>query len=431
MAERPGSDQRVDQLDLRRTNLGLVLRSLRDQGPRSRAALASGLGLTRSTVSSLVGELVERGLVREGQVQRSAVGRPGTEVELDGAGVCGLGAEVNVRRITVVALDLTGRVVSEKRLALDARALSVTQVVVHLVALIASVVSEQEAAGRRPVGLTIAVAGLVDRSRDLLVRGPNLDWRDVPVGDLVRERLDVGFPVHVDNDGNLAAAAEATPGVPDRQDILVLYGETGIAGGIVADGRLLRGRHGYAGEFGHLTVQPDGRTCGCGRTGCWETVSGLPALLERVADPDDAVRDPQTPLEDRLAEVRRRADAGDPRTLAALDHVGTWVGRGAAVLANALDPAAIVLSGYFAAVGEHLLPAIERELHAGVLAADAGGTRVDVSTLGFGAAVRGGALAALEAVWSAPTVVPRRPPPLAERSPQSPSPTPPRQESTT
>jgi predicted NBD/HSP70 family sugar kinase len=222
--------------------------------------------------------------------------------------------------------------------------------------------------------------------------------------------------VRIDNEGNLAAAAEATPGAPERQDILVLFGETGIAGGIVADGRLLRGRRGYAGEFGHLTVQPDGRTCGCGRTGCWETVSGLQALLELVADPHDPVRDPATALEDRLAEISRRAEAGDARTLAALEQVGTWVGRGAAVLANALNPAAIVLSGYYAAVGEHLRPAVERELHAGVLADDAGGTRVEVSALGFGAAVRGGALASLETVWANPTLVPRRTTDLAEQT---------------
>ena len=141
----------------------------------------------------------------------------------------------------------------------------------------------------------------------------------------------------------------------------MIFGEVGVGGGIVADGRLLRGRQGYAGEFGHMIVEPGGRRCGCGRVGCWETVVGLRALLDAAADPDDPVRDPALGLDDRLAEINRRADLGDTRTLAALDQVGGWVGVGAAILANALNPGAIVLSGYFAEVGRHMRPAIEEQ----------------------------------------------------------------------
>jgi predicted NBD/HSP70 family sugar kinase len=414
----------VGQLELRQANLGLLLRALRDHGPRSRATLATDLRLTRSTVSSLVAELAERGLVREGSVQRAAVGRPGTAVELDGSTVCGLGAEVNVNHVSVVALDLGGHVAGEKRLALDARALAAEVVIDHLADLVRALVSELGAQGKHTIGLTVGVAGLVDLQRDLLTLAPNLDWHDVPVGDLVRSRLDGSFPVRIDNEGNLAATAEATPGVPERQDILVIFGEVGVGGGIVADGRLLRGRQGYAGEFGHMIVQPRGRTCGCGRSGCWETVSGLRALLELAAEPHDPIRNPTMLLEDRLAEINRRADLGDVRTLDALEQVGTWIGVGAAILANALNPAAIVLSGYYATVGHHLQAAVERVLHAGVLAGDAGGTRVEISTLGFGAAVRGGALASLEAVYSAPSVVPRRVESAAETAVQPPAQTP-------
>src|SRR3954468_11292178 len=118
----------ADQLTLRRTNLGLVLRRLRDQGPRSRATLAAELGMTRTAVSTLVGDLAERGLVRTGDLERGAVGRPGTNVELDGRALAGLGAEVNVNHVSTMALDLTGEVVSEHKLALDARAVPVGEV---------------------------------------------------------------------------------------------------------------------------------------------------------------------------------------------------------------------------------------------------------------------------------------------------------------
>lgn len=403
-----GAAPSVDQLLLRRTNLGRVLRRLRDQGPRSRATLATELGLTRTAVSTLVADLSERGLVRSGDRERGAVGRPGTTVALDGHGVCGLGAEINVNHVSTLALDPSGSVVAERKLGLDARAVPAGEVVDRLGELVSQTHEDLARRGIEPVGLTVGVAGLVDRDRELLTHAPNLGWHDVPVGDLLRDRLGVDYPVTVDNEGNLAAIAEATPGDPDRQDILVVFGEVGVGGGIVADGRLLRGRQGYAGEFGHMIVEPGGRRCGCGRVGCWETVSGLRAILDLAADPDDPVRDPALGIDDRLAELNRRASLGDARTLAALEQVGSWVGVGTAMLANALNPAAIVLSGYFAAVGEHMRPAIEERLRAGVLAPDAGGTRVELSTLGFTAAVRGGAQLSLEAVFEDPTRVARR-----------------------
>jgi predicted NBD/HSP70 family sugar kinase len=398
----------ADQLTLRRTNLGLALRRLRDQGPRSRATLAAELGMTRTAVSSLVAELAERGLVREGGVESGSVGRPGTTVELDGRAVAGLGAEVNVNHVSTIALDLGGRVLSERKLGLDARAVPAEEVLDRLAELVGQTVADIERQGCDAVGLTVGVAGLVDRERGLLSHAPNLGWRDVPVGDLLRQRLAAPYPITVDNEGNLATLAEATPGDPDRQDVLVIFGEVGVGGGIVADGRLLRGRRGFAGEFGHMIVEPRGRQCGCGRIGCWETVTGLRSLLDLAADPDDPVRDPAMAIDDRLAELNRRATLGDTRTLDALAQVGGWVGVGAAVLVNVLNPAAIVLSGYFAAVGEHMRGAIASRLEEGVLAPDAGGTRVELSTLGFTACVRGGAGLSLDAVFSDPTRVERR-----------------------
>lgn len=398
----------VDQLTVRRTNLGLVLRRLRDHGPRSRATLAAELGMTRSAVSTLVADLAERGLVRTGDLERGAVGRPGTSVELDGHAVAGLGAEVNVNHVSTMALDLTGEVVSEHKLGIDARAIAADEVLDRLADLVRETLADLAHRNIEAIGLTVGVAGLVDRERDVLTHGPNLGWHDVPVGDLLRTRLGDAYPITVENEGNLAALAEATPGDPGRQDILVFFAEVGVGGGIVAAGRPLRGRQGYAGEFGHMIVEPQGRPCGCGRVGCWETVVGLRALLDLAADPDDPVRDPAMAIDDRLAELNRRASLGDTRTLDAMAQVGGWVGVGAAMLANALNPAAVVLSGYFAAVGHHMRPAIESRLRDGVLAPDAGGTLVELSTLGFTAAVRGGAGLALDAVFADPTRVERR-----------------------
>jgi predicted NBD/HSP70 family sugar kinase len=157
---------------------------------------------------------------------------------------------------------------------------------------------------------------------------------------------------------------------------------------------------------GHTALGDPEAVCGCGRRGCWETAVGLAALLREAADPDDQVHDPARNLEDRLAEIGRRADAGDPRTLAALQKVGTALGTGAAVLINLFNPGVIILGGYFAVLGRFLMEPMTAELRARVFGPELAGARVVLSTLGFTAAVRGGAHVALESVFDDPTLVP-------------------------
>jgi predicted NBD/HSP70 family sugar kinase len=398
----------ADQGTVRRANLTLVLRSLRDSGSRARARLAADLGLNKATVSSLVGELIDRGLVRDGSAERGSVGRPGTIVEINGGGALGIGAEINVNHISTLALDLAGTALSERRSPIDTRRLRPDEVVDRLVALLSDTLADPLVLGAQPVSIVVGVAGLVDHDSGTVSVAPNLGWQGVGLADLLRERL--GRPdylVVVANEANLAAVAEATPGDPERRDIIVVHGEVGIGGGIVADGRPLRGRLGYAGEFGHMVVDREGSRCGCGRIGCWETVIGVSHLLEMAADDDDVLHDPDLDLQAKVAEINRRAGDGDERTLAALHEIGRWVGIGAATLVNALNPGMIVLSGYLGEVGAWFTADVESEVTSGVLAPGSGGTRIVLSTLGFSAAVRGAAAVAIENVYDDPTLVPR------------------------
>jgi predicted NBD/HSP70 family sugar kinase len=400
-------DVPADQHSVRRANLGLVLRTLRSGGGRTRAALADELGLTRTAASSLVGELETRGLVRSGARVQGSTGRPGTVVELNGSRVCGVGAEVNVHHVAVMAVDLAGAAVAERRLGLDVARLSPDQVADEVARLLVELLADLADHGTTVVGVTVAVAGLVDAQAQRVTVAPNLGWRETDLAARIRSRLGSEAPeVLVDNEANLAALAEVDGSDPDRSDMVVLFGEVGLGGGLIVDGRLRRGRHGYAGELGHIIVDPQGRPCGCGRVGCWETVTGLRALLDQATDPDDPVRDPALRLEDRIGVLVERARNGDDRTLAALHQVGSWLGAGAAVLVNALDPGVIVLGGYFAMVAEWLVGPVEQQLGAGVLAPRPGGTRVAVSTLGPLAAARGAALTSLDPVFTDPTGVP-------------------------
>jgi predicted NBD/HSP70 family sugar kinase len=395
-----------DQMALRRHNLSMVLRHLRDHGPRSRARLAAETGLNKATVSSLVAELTTRGLVRSGAVERGAIGRPGQIVELAGTAACAVGAEVNVDHVAVSVVDVRGEPVVERGVPLDASAVPAGEVLDHLTRELAGVLDEITAAGASCVGVTVGVAGLVDSRTGAVESAPNLGWSDVPVAQLLAERLGrPSYPVRVDNEASLAAIAEARSAGPDTPvtDLVVVVGGVGVGGGIVSHGQLLRGHQGFAGEIGHIRVDPNGRQCGCGRIGCWETVVGLRALLAAAADPDDQVHDPRLGIDERLAELDRRARLGDARTISALHEVGRGLGAGAAVLVDVLNPAAIVLGGYYATVAPWMLPAMEAELAAGAIAPRAGGCRVQVSRLGLGAVTRGAALVSLDAVFDDPT----------------------------
>jgi predicted NBD/HSP70 family sugar kinase len=407
---RPGSrGVAADHVSLRRNNLSVVLRHVRDLGPRSRARIAEETGLNKATVSSLVAELVERGLLREGSADSSrALGRPGLLVELDGSGVCGVGGEINVDYLAVSALDLTGAVVLEKRVPVDVAHLDPSTTLDRFADLVQEAVAGVEVRGGQLAGVTLAVPGLVQGETGELKIAPNLGWGELSVAQEMRSRLgEPTYPLHVDNEANLAALAayadlRQTEDEPVH-DLVLLTGAVGVGGGVVAGGQLLRGGHGYSGEVGHMPVAPPGRTCGCGRTGCWETVVGLTALLHKATDRDDPVRDPSLDVEQRLAGITRRAEAGEARTLSALKDVGTWLGIGGAILVNILNPDVLVLGGYFAVLGPWLKEPLEKAIRERVIAPDGGGCRVVRSELGFAAAVRGGAQISLDQVFVDPT----------------------------
>ncbi|MFI6478516.1 ROK family protein [Nonomuraea sp. NPDC050663] len=441
----------ADQALVRRANLSLVLRHLHERGPRSRAAVAAETGLNKTTVTSLVAELQARGLLKEtGPQHEGAIGRPGLPLALDGSAVGALGVEVNVDYIAVFATDLGGRVLIDRRVSFDAMSCPAERTLAELESIIRQASDGLQALGVHLAGITVAVPGLVDTACGLVVVAPNLDWHNVPVaawlsrragqesGELLAQvppaapgmvatagglvagpaSAPVGglgavdgpqAPITVDNDANLAALAEYTAtGVPD---LVYLTGEVGVGGGIIAGGRLLGGADGFAGEVGHVLVDPGGERCGCGRIGCWETKVGLAALIRKISPeqaygtPHQVLRDP----EERLAELQLLRAAGEPGVEEALAEVGRWLGRGAATLVNLFNPRVIVLGGYFAQLAEALIPVAQEELERIGVAGSVARCRFVASDLGFGAASRGAAGVVVQRVLADPTLIAVRP----------------------
>src|SRR5919204_2135080 len=362
----------ANQRAVRRHNLGVVLRHVSDHGRRSRATIALETGLNKTTVSSLVTELISLGLlVERGLEQRGTVGRPGQVVELSGDGIVALGLEINVDYLAVRAVDLSGADRHRSLDVYDNRRVPVANVLDRLAAHASAALQAVQSEGLRPVGATVALPGLVDAARGALLIAPNLGWSDVAVVDELHERLaGPEFPVVADNEANLAALAELWEGTARGfSDVLYVSGEIGVGGGIIVGGELFRGAQGFGGEFGHMTLDPSGRPCACGSRGCLETVVGLEALLQSAGlDPTGAST--TTGSGEPVSTLAGRARAGDAQALAALRDSGRWLGIAIASAANLLNFQAVVLGGFFGQLSTWLAAPIARELEVHVLASD-------------------------------------------------------------
>lgn len=396
----------ADQTTVRRANLGVVLRQVAAGGAQSRARIAAETGLTRGTVSSLVGELIELELLRETGESAAprGIGRPGVPLEIADV-VVGVGLEVNVDYVAVSVEDMTGAVRYERRSYRDNRRSAPGPVLDRLGRAARAALDAAARDGLRPVGISVAVPGLVEEASGTIVLAPNLDWRELPVAAELEAR--VGLPVHVENEANLAALAEHWTGAAvGIDDFVCVFGEVGVGGGIVLGGRLFRGSHGFGGEFGHVSVDPAGAACACGSRGCVETLVGQEAIARAAGVPPMVGR--TRSLTDELV---RRAETGSQKVVGALGDAGRALGVALASTFNLFDVQAVVLGGCFGPLSPWLADEVRSTLEQRSLAARSGSFAVLPSAFGDGAAVRGAAALSLHRVLDAPWTVraaPRR-----------------------
>ena len=326
--------------------MSALLTQVHLQGPTTRAALTTALGLNRSTIGDLTGQLEDLGLVLE-ELPRDEVvlgggrrsGRPSLVVT-PRQDVTVLAAALDVDRITVALVGLGG-VVLDRRTRHHQRgehdservAESVGQMCTELIA---------GSPGTRIVGVGVSVPGAV-RERDGLVRfAPNLGWTDEPFTDLLGKEL--GLSVKTANDADLGARAEHLRGAAvGANDVAYLSGSVGIGGGFFVGGAPLRGAIGFAGEVGHIMVDSAGERCRCGAIGCLETKVGENQLLAAAG----RLRGGGPPA---VAEVIEAADAGDARAGAAVDDAAHWLGVGLRPVFALFNPEMVVLGGLLSQV---------------------------------------------------------------------------------
>jgi predicted NBD/HSP70 family sugar kinase len=351
--------------DARRANRSLLLRTLHGGGPHSRADLAKVTGLTRATVSAVVRDLLEDGVVEElGLSTAGGVGKPATLVDIAADGRHVLCVDLSEPAQFVGAIvNLAGKVVVRRTYARQGKTGKAA------VSLLRRIARELAADAERPLlGAGVASPGVVDDD-GVVATAAHIGWTDLPLGPTLAAELDI--PVAVVNDANAAALAELTFGGARAGNLICVRVDEGVGAGLVLDGRLYTGSSFAAGEIGHVVVVPDGARCACGKRGCLETEVSAPLLAERL-----------------------EADGGDGS--AVLERAGEHLGIALATVLSALDVADVVLSGSGSVTTETFRAAAVRAIAARTMPLLADRLVVRPSTFGFDDVVVGAAARVLD-----------------------------------
>jgi predicted NBD/HSP70 family sugar kinase len=385
------AERRTSMQDVRRLHRRLVLRKLRDDGPQPRADLARDLGLSATTMTRVVGQLLEDGLVVEGASEGAGVriGRPSTRVRLRTDARFVIGVQVGAGTVQLGLCDLAAQVRHCASFGFDLAGETADRVVLRIAGAAAELLAEAGMPRDRLLGVGVAAPGPVDPAHRRNVLSVNLGWRDVPFSDVLEREL--GVPTVVDHNVRSMALAEARYGTAvGVGTLLYVYVRTGVGAGVVIGGQAFRsGSYGVT-ELGHLRVVEKGRPCACGATGCLETVVSEPYLSEQV-----------TPLLGRessspLADLWGLADAGDQRAASIIDDVVDYLTTALASAVNLLNPELILLGGAFDLAPDLLFDRVREALHAKAFPILRDAVRVDRSTLGADAGVVGSAAVALD-----------------------------------
>lgn len=398
----------ADQALVREINLSIILNTLRDQAPMSRAKLAATTGLNKTTVSSLVKELLDANFVREiGAGKSEEAGRKGILLELNPQAGCIIGVEIGVDFISVILTNFAAEICwrhQEQTTCLSSQEaiLQRTLETVH------DAVAQAERDCRPVLGLGLGVPGLLDAQSGTLLFAPNLRWQDVPLRSTLEREF--SFPIYVDNEANMAALGESYFGVARGcNNVLYVSAGVGLGGGLVLNGRILSGTLGLAGEFGHMTIISDGPECNCGNRGCWETLVSEWAVFRRVREAiargqaSALVELTHGNLEQLTIPLIVQAARGQDRVaLDALAETGQYLGIGIANLINALNPGMVVFGGILSLASDFLLPEINRVVEARALKWSRHAARILIAAHGFDACVIGSIATVYQHVLSQP-----------------------------
>ena len=359
--------------DLRRSNRSLLLRRLYFDGPLSRQDLIDTTTLSAASVSNVIGDLINDGLVAEVGSVGSDGGRPRILLRVDASRWHAIGVDVGETRVLVELFTLDLAVLARAEYPLPDGCGDVAAVVERIDAGLRGVLKESGVDQASVAGVGVGVPGVVERSGEnggrggVVVHGQTIGWDAVPLERLLREAgsMRADMPLFIENGANTLGQAEMWfgAGLGSRDAVIALIG-SGVGACVVADGSPYRGTGRSAGEWGHTTVQVGGRPCRCGARGCLEAYVGAEAVIERYreaaaeATSEDGRAQPESE-ESALAAILAADERGDPAAHAVLEETAVYLGVGVANLINLFNPERIALGGWAGLLlGARLLPRV-------------------------------------------------------------------------
>jgi predicted NBD/HSP70 family sugar kinase len=342
--------------DLRRSNRSVVLTKLYRDGPLSRQEVSAATSLSQASVSNLVAELLEDGLVEEAGLVDSDGGRPIALLRVAPRYAYVVGVDVGETRVLTEIFDLSMTALARcEHPIVEPRPRPAT-VLGHVLDSVATVVAAAGVDRADLLGVGVAVSGVVEQPDDAVVYAQTLGWDAVPVGAMLRAGADL--EILVDNGAKTLGQAEMWFGAGrgSRHAVVALVG-SGVGAAVVADGASYRGAHSSAGEWGHTTVAVGGRVCRCGARGCLEAYVGGAAVVERFREANGGRPAPGADVESAFAAVLDAADAGSAAAAAVVDETVEFLGAGLGALVNLFNPERLVLGGWAGlALGARHLP---------------------------------------------------------------------------
>jgi predicted NBD/HSP70 family sugar kinase len=332
----------------REINRNLVFNLIRIHQPLSRADLARISGLQRSTISLIAEALIREGWVLEGPTVSLPRGRSPTVLHLNKQRAV-VALDIQPSEMSVAAVDLGGTILAQNKVSLPSDPSKVIQAIVREVKKFLG------PGGRSFDGIGITIPGRPELNPDHSVFTPRIRWSVLNLK--ARLQRSTGLRVKMDNVANACVLSEVWFGESDGiHDLVVVNVAEGIGTGIFVNGRILRGKDGMAGEFGHVQIESDGPLCPCGGNGCWESFASNPAALRYFRE---ITGKPSPPT---FASLVRMAQSGNQSAIQAIDKMSLSLGRGLRMIASALAPTEIVVVGEITNAWYLFGPKIEIEM---------------------------------------------------------------------
>jgi predicted NBD/HSP70 family sugar kinase len=339
----------------RRINRDILLEIILENQPISRAELARRSGLQRSTVSQIIEQLIRERWVREGAQASPARGRRPTMLGLN-EDLLVIAVDIHPRQATVATVDLNGRLLAQSQATLTRDPQASTQLIVQTMQRLRGLIPDKTIEG-----IGISLPGRIDPATEQLIFAPNLHWPQFDIKGAIESAMQL--PVRLENAATACLLAELTFGNLDgNRDVVLVTVSEGVGTGVFANGHMVSGHYGMAGEFGHIILDAAGPKCACGHTGCWEVFASTRAALRYYHELESDARTAT------FAELLHLAESGNAHAAQAVEKQASYIGDGLRMIMAALAPGTILIAGDITSAWHRYGPVIEQAAGKQILA---------------------------------------------------------------